>query len=303
MKPTFFATPAEFRAWFEAHHASAKELLVGFHKRGSGEPSITWPESVDEALCFGWIDGVRKSIDEDAYTIRFTPRKPTSIWSAINVAKVAALEKLGRMTAAGRRAFEKRKPERTGVYSFERNAAAELSADEERELRANKRAAEFFDSQPPWYRRTATHWVISPKREATRRRRFEHLLSQSVQGRTIGPLTRKPAEGENGEAATPPVPSVKASRGKTSKARVTKTPIAKAPVAKARVAKARASRSAGSGAAKAPRRAKTTARAPIARQASNRKKPAPQRSARAKKTAARKSRARATASARSRPKR
>jgi uncharacterized protein YdeI (YjbR/CyaY-like superfamily) len=112
MKPTFFATPAEFRAWFEENHQSAKELLVGFYERGSGKPSITFPESVDEALCFGWTDGVRKSIDEDAYTIRFAPRKSTSIWSAINVAKVAALELLGRMTPAGRRAFEARTPER-----------------------------------------------------------------------------------------------------------------------------------------------------------------------------------------------
>jgi uncharacterized protein YdeI (YjbR/CyaY-like superfamily) len=192
MRPTFFATPAEFRAWFEAHHQSAKELLVGFYKRGSGKPSITWPESVDEALCFGWIDGVRKSVDEDAYTIRFTPRKRTSIWSAINVAKVAALETLGRMTPAGRRAFEARTPERTGVYSFERNSAAELRADEEQKLRADAKATAFFDSQPPWYRRTSIHWVISAKREETRRRRLDQLIADSAQGRTIGPLTRKP---------------------------------------------------------------------------------------------------------------
>lgn len=192
MKPTFFATPAELRAWFEANHASAKELLVGFYKRGSGKPSISWPESVDEALSFGWIDGVRKSIDEDAYTIRFTPRRPGSIWSAINVAKVAALEKLGRMTPAGRRAFEQRKPERTGVYSFERDAPAELSADEARALRASPRAAAFFEAQPPWYRRTATHWVVSARRAETRQRRFEHLLAASAEGRTIGPLTRNP---------------------------------------------------------------------------------------------------------------
>ena len=210
MKPTFFATPAELRAWFEANHASAKELLVGFYKRGSGKPSITWPESVDEALCFGWIDGVRRSIDEDAYSIRFTPRKPTSIWSAINVAKVAALEKLGRMTPAGREAFAKRKPERTGVYSFERSVAAELSADELRELRANVAASAFFDAQPPWYRRTATHWVVSAKRAETRRRRFEHLLAQSASGRTIGPLTRDPPGASSGVG--------EASRGKKARA-------------------------------------------------------------------------------------
>lgn len=190
MKPTFFATPADFRAWFEQNHQSAKELLVGFYKRGSGKPSITWPESVDEALCFGWIDGVRKSIDEDAYTIRFTPRKSTSIWSAINVAKVAALELLGRMTPAGRRAFEARTPERTGVYSFERDSAAVLSAEDEQRLRANAKAAAFFDAQPPWYRRTSIHWVISAKRDETRRRRLDQLIADSAQGRTIGPLTR-----------------------------------------------------------------------------------------------------------------
>ena len=200
MKPTFFATPAEFRAWFEANHHSAKELLVGFYKRGSGKPSISWPESVDEALCFGWIDGVRKSIDEDAYTIRFTPRKPTSIWSAINVAKVAALETLGRMTPAGRRAFASRTPERTGVYSFERSSAAVLGPDDEQRLRANPQAAKFFDAQPPWYQRTSIHWVVSAKRDETRRRRLDQLIADSAQGRTIGPLTRTPARATAGAA-------------------------------------------------------------------------------------------------------
>jgi uncharacterized protein YdeI (YjbR/CyaY-like superfamily) len=226
MKPTFFATPAEFRAWFEANHQSAKELLVGFHKRGSGKPSITWPESVDEALCFGWIDGVRKSIDEDSYTIRFTPRKRTSIWSAINVAKVAALEKLGRMTPAGRRAFEARTPERTGVYSFELETAAALDADEEQRLRANAKAAAFFDAQPSWYRRTSIHWVISAKRDDTRRRRLEQLIADSAQGRTIGPLTRAPSK------ATPEAPKAdtpKAHPPKAKKRRVTPS----APGAKA----------------------------------------------------------------------
>jgi uncharacterized protein YdeI (YjbR/CyaY-like superfamily) len=190
MKPTFFATPQEFRSWLEAHHATHRELLVGFYKRGLGKPSITWPESVDEALCFGWIDGVRKSLSEDAYTIRFTPRRATSIWSAINVARVAALESLGRMTPAGRRAFAARTPERTGVYSFERNEAARFLPEQAKKLRANRAAAEFFDAQPPWYRRTATHWVISAKREATRARRLDQLIADSAEGRTIGPLTR-----------------------------------------------------------------------------------------------------------------
>jgi len=278
MKPTFFATPAEFRAWFEANHASEKELLVGFYKRGSGTPSISWPESVDEALCFGWIDGVRKSIDEDAYTIRFTPRKPTSIWSAINVAKVAALEKLGRMTAAGRRAFEKRTPERTGVYSFERSAAAELNADEERALRANAKAASFFDAQPPGYRRTATHWVISAKRAETRKRRFEHLLSQSARGRTIGPLTRSQAEpsasgGRKADASkATPARGEKASSGGKSlsggkSSRSQKASRVEKPRGKrARSAPLEAQTGVASG--KAPRRSKTPARPTVARQAS-----------------------------------
>lgn len=192
MKPKFFATPARFRAWLEAHHATEAELLVGFYKKGSGKPSITWPESVDEALCFGWIDGVRRSLGDEAYSIRFTPRNPRSTWSAVNVARVAELTRLGRMTPAGRRAFEARTPERTGIYSFERNAAARLRPDEDEKLRANARAAAFFEAQPPWYRRTAVHWVISAKRDETRERRLDQLIGDSAEGRTIPPLTRRP---------------------------------------------------------------------------------------------------------------
>jgi uncharacterized protein YdeI (YjbR/CyaY-like superfamily) len=189
-KPLFFAAPSEFRAWLELHHATSAELLVGFYKKGSGKPSITWPESVDEALCFGWIDGVRRSLGDDAYTIRFTLRKTTSIWSAINVGKVAELEKLGKMRDAGRRAFAARTAAKTGVYSFERSRAASFTDAQERALRANRKAAAFFDAQPPWYRRTATHWVISAKREETRTRRLAQLIADSAAGRTIGPLTR-----------------------------------------------------------------------------------------------------------------
>ena len=190
MKPRFFATPDRFRAWLEANHSTAKELLVGFYKKGSGKPSITWPESVDEALCFGWIDGVRHSLGDDAYTIRFTPRKPTSIWSANNVDRVAELTRLRKMTAAGERAFAARTPERTGVYSFERNAPATLAPEQEKKLRANTKAASFFDAQPPWYRRSALHWVISAKRDETRERRLKQLITDSAAGRTIAPLTR-----------------------------------------------------------------------------------------------------------------
>src|SRR5437773_1922392 len=163
MEPAFFATPEDFRAWLEAHHDTETELLVGFHKRGSGRPSITWPESVDEALCFGWIDGVRRSLGADAYTIRFTPRKPTSTWSAVNVARVAELKKAGRMRPAGLRAFAARTAERTGVYAYERDRAAKLAPEQEAILRGNRKASAFFDAQPPWYRRTAIAWVVSAK--------------------------------------------------------------------------------------------------------------------------------------------
>ena len=189
MKPTFFETPDDFRAWLEEHHHERTELLVGFHQRGTGTKSITWPESVDEALSFGWIDGIRRSLGAHAYTIRFTPRKRTSIWSAINVARVLALTKQGRMRPAGLRAFEARTKERTGVYAFERNLAAKLTPAQAKKLRANAKAAAFFDSRPPWYRRTATHWVISAKREETRERRLALLIADSAAGRLIGPLT------------------------------------------------------------------------------------------------------------------
>jgi uncharacterized protein YdeI (YjbR/CyaY-like superfamily) len=190
--PTFFATPSAFRHWLQAHHATATELLVGFYKKGSGKPSITWPESVDEALSFGWIDGVRKSLSEEAYCIRFTPRKKTSNWSLINVARVAELEKLGRMSEAGRRAFAARTPGRTGVYSFEREPSS-LSPAGERRLRENQAAAAFFDAQPPWYRRTTTHWVTSAKREPTRERRLDQLIADSAAGRCVGAFARPPA--------------------------------------------------------------------------------------------------------------
>jgi uncharacterized protein YdeI (YjbR/CyaY-like superfamily) len=188
--PTFFATPAAFRKWLAANHAKKAELLVGFYKTSSGKPSITWPESVDEALCVGWIDGVRKSLGEEAYTIRFTPRKATSIWSAINVAKVEALREAGRMRPAGEAAFAKRSAERTGIYSFEGAEAAELSAAEAQTLKANHEAAAFFAAQPPWYRRAAAHWIVSAKREDTRSKRLAALIADSAAGRTIKPLTR-----------------------------------------------------------------------------------------------------------------
>jgi uncharacterized protein YdeI (YjbR/CyaY-like superfamily) len=190
MKPRFFATPADFRAWLEANHETETELVVGFHKKGSGKPSITWPESVDEALCVGWIDGVRRSLSETDYTIRFTPRRSRSIWSAVNVARAAELTKLARMRPAGLRAYAARTPERTGIYAFERYEAAKLTKAQEKTLRANRKAAAFFDAQPPGYRKIAIHWVISARQEATRDRRLQLLIADSAAGRRIGPLRR-----------------------------------------------------------------------------------------------------------------
>jgi len=190
MKPRFFATPADFRAWLESNHETETEILVGLYKKDSGKASITWPESVDEALCFGWIDGVRRSAGEIAYTIRFTPRRATSIWSAINVAKVKELVKQGRMRPAGKRAFAARTLERTGVYSFERLEAAKLSKEQERRLRANRKAAAFFDSQPPGYRKLVAHYVVSAKRPETQERRLARLIADCAAGRRIGLLQR-----------------------------------------------------------------------------------------------------------------
>jgi uncharacterized protein YdeI (YjbR/CyaY-like superfamily) len=189
--PRYFATGDAFYAWLEKNHAKQKELLVGFHKRATGKPSMTWHESVDAALCFGWIDGVRRSIDDSAYTIRFTPRKPKSIWSAVNVARIGRLEKSGRMREAGRAAFALRTPERTGVYSFERHEAAKLTSAEEKRLRADARAAAYFDAQPAWYKKTALHWVVSAKREATRETRLSQLIADSAAGARIKPLRRR----------------------------------------------------------------------------------------------------------------
>jgi uncharacterized protein YdeI (YjbR/CyaY-like superfamily) len=156
MEPTFFATPDEFGAWLQEHHATASELLVGFHKKDSGRPSITWPQAVDQALCFGWIDGVRRRIDDASYSIRFTPRKARSTWSAVNVRRVGELTAEGLMHPAGLAAFERRSADRTAIYSYEQRRGAELDAEQERRFRANERAWAWFEAQPPSYRRTAT---------------------------------------------------------------------------------------------------------------------------------------------------
>ena len=188
MDARFFGSPEEWRAWLEEHHDREAELLVGYHKRGTGRTSMTWAESVDEALCFGWIDGVRRRIDDERYSIRFTPRRPRSRWSAVNVARVAELTAAGRMRPAGLAAFEARTEE--GTYSYEQQREAVLDEERERRLRAVPAAWAFWSAQPPWYRRATTHWVMSAKREATRDRRLAQLIENSAAGRTVPPLTR-----------------------------------------------------------------------------------------------------------------
>ncbi|HVS04930.1 MAG TPA: YdeI/OmpD-associated family protein [Candidatus Dormibacteraeota bacterium] len=192
MKPRFFATAAELRAWLEDNHTTATELFVGFYRRDSGKPSITWQELVDEELCFGWIDGVRKGIDDVSYSNRITPRKPRSTWSAINIARARELIKQGRMRPAGLKAFERRTDERSAIYSYEQRTNSKLDPEAERTFRANKKAWAFFESQPPSYRKTAIYWVISAKREETRQKRLATLISDSQHGRTVGPLSRPP---------------------------------------------------------------------------------------------------------------
>lgn len=185
MKPTFFKTPADFRSWLETHHARADELLVGFYKRESGKPSITWPESVDEALCFGWIDGIRRRIDDIRYSIRFTPRRRGSIWSNVNTKRVAELTKEKRMRPAGVKAFAIRDPKKTGMYSFERETAT-LPAEFAKVFRANTKAWKFWEAQPPGYRRLAAYFVTSAKQDETRRRRLDLLIRDSARGLRLG---------------------------------------------------------------------------------------------------------------------
>ncbi len=192
MEPSYFANPARFHAWFEKHSSTASELLVGFYKRDSGKTSITWPEAVDVALCFGWIDGVRKSLDGTAYTIRFTPRKSASTWSAVNIGRMQELTRLGLVLPAGLRAFERRKEEKSGIYAYENKNNAVFEAAQEKRFRARRNAWKFFQAQAPWYRRTATWWVISAKREETRMKRLETLMLHSENSRMLPQLTRQP---------------------------------------------------------------------------------------------------------------
>lgn len=191
MEPKFFAAPEDLRKWFEKNHDKETELSVGFYKKGSGKPSITWPESVDQALCFGWIDGVRHRIDDEAYKIRFTPRKPRSIWSSVNIKRMGELIEEGLVQKAGLDAYAKRDEGRSRVYSFEQENI-QLEKAHEAKFKKNKKAWKFFESQPPSYRKPALWWVVSAKQEATRTRRLEALIKDSENGERLAHLRRNP---------------------------------------------------------------------------------------------------------------
>ena len=183
--PTFFANTETFRNWLAANAGSRDELLVGFRKVGSGVPSISWPESVNEALCFGWIDGVRKRIDDTCYSILFTPRKPTSIWSAVNIGKVEELRAQGRMMPSGELAFALRKESKSVVYAYEQPATAEFSTPELAEFRRQKAAWTFFENTPPSYKKTLLHWVTTAKKPETRAGRLTTLINACADGKRL----------------------------------------------------------------------------------------------------------------------
>ena len=185
MTPRFFKTPGHLRRWLEKNHASATELWIGMYRKASGKGGMSYEEALEEALCFGWIDGLRKRLDEESYVQRFTPRTANSYWSAVNITRVTELKAAGRMHAAGDAAFERRDKSRTGAYSFERQTA-KLEPTHEAQFQANTKAWTFFASQAPWYRRVAVHWVTSAKRAETRQRRLETLIKDSAAGRRIG---------------------------------------------------------------------------------------------------------------------
>lgn len=185
----YFPSAAAFGEWLRVHHETASEVLVGYWKTGTGRPSMTWSASVDEALCYGWIDGVRRSVDAERYTIRFTPRKRGSNWSAVNVKKVQALTAAGRMAPAGVAAWEARDEAKTAIYAYERATAA-LSPAEVRAFKARRAAWQWFEAQPAGYRRLVTHWVTSAKRSETRARRLATLIADAAEGRRIAQLRR-----------------------------------------------------------------------------------------------------------------
>lgn len=182
----FFPSPPAFRRWLERHHATAGELWVGFYKKATGRPTLTWSEAVDEALCFGWIDGVRKRVDADSYTNRFTPRRAGSNWSLVNIRKVAALKRAGRMHPSGLAVFKARKAKQTGVYSFEQRKSVTFDTEAQASFKADAVAWHFFQRQPPGYRTLITWWVMSAKRPETRARRLARLVADSRAGKRVG---------------------------------------------------------------------------------------------------------------------
>lgn len=186
-RPRFFKNPEAFRRWLEKTHDRVDEQWIGFYKKASGKPSMTWPESVDVALSFGWIDGVRKSMDEESYTIRFTPRREGSVWSSTNIASARRLIESGSMEPSGLAAFERRREDRSRVYSFEQGEVA-LSEELESRLRADRKAWTYWQAQPPSYRRTVTWWIISAKRAETRLRRLQALINDSAAGQWVKPM-------------------------------------------------------------------------------------------------------------------
>jgi uncharacterized protein YdeI (YjbR/CyaY-like superfamily) len=189
MKPTFFKTQKDFRNWLVKNHDKQTELWVGYYKKNSGKLSIDWPQSVDQALCFGWIDGIRKSINNKSYKIRFTPRNPRSTWSAVNIKRVGELKKLGLMHPAGLKSFNNRKEDKSALYAYE-NRHKGLEPIYEKKISSNKKAWEFFQSQPHWYRHTSGYWVMSAKKEETRQKRLAKLIEDSENERRISQLIR-----------------------------------------------------------------------------------------------------------------
>ncbi len=182
--PRFFSTQAEFREWLRKNHSKTDELLVGFYKVGSGRPSMSWSESVDHALCYGWIDGVRKRLSDEAYTVRFTPRRSNSVWSSVNIRKIQELKKNGLMRSAGTEAFAKRREDKSGVYAYE-NSEAKLSGEFEKEFKKNRLAWKNFQAQPAWYKRQSTYFVMKAKQEKTRTSRLEKLILVSEAGERL----------------------------------------------------------------------------------------------------------------------
>ena len=192
--PLVFETPADLRDWFDANHETASELWLGSYKKATGKPSVQWSEAVDEALCVGWIDSVRYSLDAERSAQRFTPRRKGSNWSAVNIAKVAELTAQGRMRPAGLAAFEARTDARSAVYSYEQRHAAAFAPDDEARFRANAAAWAWWEKRPPSYRTAATYWVVSAKKAETRARRLDTLIEDSAAGRTVRPLTPRRAQ-------------------------------------------------------------------------------------------------------------